>query len=147
VRLVLVLGDQLSDGLSALREADEERDLVVMAEVMEEGTYVRHHPKKMAFCLAAMRKFASHLEGQGWRVAYSRLDDPANSQSIPGELLRKAEESGAQEVLATTPGEWRLIRRLQELPLPVRFLPDSRFLCSGAEFRAWAEGRRELRLE
>jgi deoxyribodipyrimidine photolyase-related protein len=33
-RLVLVLGDQLSAGLSALRAADPARDVVVMAEVM-----------------------------------------------------------------------------------------------------------------
>lgn len=147
MRLVLVLGDQLGEGLSALRAADPARDLVVMAEVMEEGTSVRHHPKKIAFCLAAMRKFAAGLEARGWRVAYSRLDDPENGQSIPAELLRRAAETGAREVLATTPGEWRLIRRLREMPLPVTFLPDDRFLCSGAEFRAWAEGRRELRME
>ncbi|MGR3386888.1 MAG: cryptochrome/photolyase family protein, partial [Paracoccus sp. (in: a-proteobacteria)] len=33
-RLILVLGDQLSDNLSALREA-REGDVVVMAEVMD----------------------------------------------------------------------------------------------------------------
>ena len=36
-RLVLVLGDQLSDDLSALRAADKDRDVVVMAEVMAEA--------------------------------------------------------------------------------------------------------------
>ena len=45
-RLILVLGDQLSDNLSALREA-REGDVVVMAEVMDEASYVRHHPKKI----------------------------------------------------------------------------------------------------
>jgi deoxyribodipyrimidine photolyase-related protein len=147
VRLLLVLGDQLSEELSALAAGDPARDVVVMAEVMEEGTYVRHHPKKIAFCLSAMRTFAGRLEALGWRVAYSRLDDPGNSQSIPGELLRRAEEFGASEIVATTPGEWRLIRRLREMPLTVEFRADTRFLCSGAEFRAWAEGRRELRME
>ena len=33
-RLVLVLGDQLSAGLSALRKADKAHDLIVMAEVL-----------------------------------------------------------------------------------------------------------------
>jgi deoxyribodipyrimidine photolyase-related protein len=61
--------------------------------------------------------------------------------------LRRAEEFGAAEVVVTTPGEWRLIRRLREMPLPVEFRADTRFLCSGAEFRAWAVGRRELRME
>jgi deoxyribodipyrimidine photolyase-related protein len=36
-----------------------------------------------------MRKFAAALEGEGWRVRYTRLDDPDNAGSIPGELLRR----------------------------------------------------------
>jgi len=147
VRLVLVLGDQLSDDLSALAAADPARDLVVMAEVGAETGYVPHHPKKIAFILTAMRKHADRLRGLGWRVAYTRLDDPDNAGSIPGELLRRAAETGATEVLATRPGEWRLIAALEGLPLPVRMLPDSRFLCSDAEFAAWAEGRKVLRME
>jgi deoxyribodipyrimidine photolyase-related protein len=146
-RLILVLGDQLTDGLSALRAADPARDIVVMAEVMAEGTYVRHHPQKIALVLAAMRKHAAHLAAKGWRVAYTRLDDPANAQSIPGELIRRAAETGAREVIATRPGEWRLIRALDDLPLPVTQLPDDRFLCSEGDFAAWAVGRRHLRME
>jgi len=146
-RLVLVLGDQLSPGLSALAEAEKGRDLVVMAEVMDEATYVRHHPKKIAFCFAAMRKFAARLEQAGWRVAYSRLEDDDNRQSIVGELLRRAEAEGAGEVIATEPGEWRLIEALTHVPLKVRQLPDDRFIASHADFVAWAEGRKSLRME
>lgn len=146
-RLILVLGDQLSEGLSALRAADPARDLVVMAEVMAEGTHVPHHPQKIALFLAAMRKFRTVLERAGWRVAYSRLDDPENAQSIPGELLRRAAEHGASEVIATKPGDWRLIRALEGVPLGLTLLADDRFLCSEAEFAAWAGGRRELRME
>ena len=146
-RLVLVLGDQLSPGIAALARADRSRDAVVMAEVMEEATYVRHHPKKIALFFAAMRKFASRLEAEGWRVLYTRLDDPENAGSIPGELLRRAAETGASEVLATEPGEWRLIARLNEVPLSVTMVEDDRFLASHAEFAAWAEGRKQLRME
>ena len=146
-RLVLVLGDQLSPNLAALRAADPARDVVVMAEVADEATYVRHHPKKIAFVFAAMRKFAAWLEREGWRVAYTRLDDDGNSGSIPGELLRRAEAFGATEVIATRPGEWRLIGLLDELPLKVRQLEDDRFLCSERAFRAWAKGRKSLRME
>jgi deoxyribodipyrimidine photolyase-related protein len=146
-RLVLILGDQLSEEIAALREADRESDTIVMAEVWDEATYVPHHPKKIAFLFAAMRKFAARLEGQGWRVRYTRLDDPENTGSIPGELLRASEATGATEVLATEPGEFRLIAALEDCPLAVHQLPDDRFLCSHAEFEAWAEGRKELRME
>jgi deoxyribodipyrimidine photolyase-related protein len=147
VRLVLVLGDQLTPDVAALKAADRTRDVVVMAEVLGEGTSVPHHPQKIALILAAMRKFAATLRDAGWRVAYSRLDDPENSQSLSGELLRRASEIGASEVLATKPGEWRVLRDLEVLPVPVRVLEDDRFLCSEAEFAAWAEGRKQLRME
>ncbi|MFN7223769.1 MAG: cryptochrome/photolyase family protein [Paracoccaceae bacterium] len=146
-RLVLVLGDQLSPDLSALRAADPAHDVVVMAEVMAEGSYVPHHPQKIALILSAMRHFATQLVSQGWRVDYSRLDEPDNSQSISGELLRRAAAHGATEILCTRPGEWRLIEALDDLPVPVTQLPDDRFVCSDAEFAAWAEGRKQFRME
>ncbi|MCX7890164.1 MAG: cryptochrome/photolyase family protein [Rhodobacteraceae bacterium] len=147
VRLVLVLGDQLTPDIAALRAADPARDVVVMAEVMDEATHVRHHPQKIAFFLAAMRHHAAALAGRGWRVLYSRLDDPGNSQSIRGEVARRAALTGAAEVLVTEPGEWRLARALAGLPLRVTVLPDDRFFCSTAGFAAWARGRGELRME
>lgn len=146
-RLVLVLGDQLSHDLSALRAADKARDVVVMAEVMEEGRYVPHHPKKIALILSAMRHFADELRVDGWKVAYTRLDDPDATPSIVGELIRRAVEFGASEVLATQPGEWRLVAALNEAPLTVRQLPDDRFICALEDFDHWAEGRKDLRME
>ena len=146
-RLVLVLGDQLSEGLSALREGDRESDTVVMAEVVEEATYVKHHPKKIAFIFSAMRKFAAALEADGWTVAYAQLDDTDNAGSIVGELLRRAEQTGAQEVICTEPGEWRLINKLTHAPIKTTILQDDRFLTSHGEFETWAEGRKALRME
>jgi deoxyribodipyrimidine photolyase-related protein len=147
VRLVLVLGDQLTKGAGALARADRDRDLVVMAEVAEETTYVRHHPKKIVLVLAAMRKFAAELEADGWRVVYTRLDDPENAGSIAGEVLRRAEAEGTDRVLAMQPGEWRLRQVLDELPLRVEVVPDDRFLCPPDLFADWAGGRKAMRME
>ena len=146
-RLVLILGDQLTPEMAALRAADPARDVVVMAEVAEETAYVPHHPKKIAFTFAAMRNFAAELRAAGWQVLYTRLDDPENSGSIAGELARRAAETGAGAVLATRPGDWRLIAALEGAAPPVTLLEDDRFLCSHAEFEAWAEGRKTLRME
>lgn len=146
-RLILILGDQLSLEIAALREADKARDIVLMAEVASEASYVPHHPKKIAFLFAAMRKFADHLRADGWNVRYTTLDDPRNAGSIPGEILRACEDARAEEALATEPGEFRLIAALEDMPIPVHQFPDDRFLCSHAEFAAWAEGRKELRME
>jgi len=103
VRLVLVLGDQLTPTLSALRKCDKAQDVVVMAEVADEASYVPHHPKKIAFTFAAMRKFAQALRDEGWQVAYTRLDDANNAGSIASELLRRAAEYDAAGVVYTEP--------------------------------------------
>ena len=146
-RLILVLGDQLSKHLSALKAADKSTDTVVMSEVTDEASYVRHHPKKIALVFSAMRHFAKELEADGWDVAYTQLDDTDNAGSIVGELLRRAEQYGAETVLATEPGEWRLIEKLKYAPLKIEVLPDDRFIASHAEFESWAEGRKALRME
>ena len=41
--LILILGDQLTRNISALDNADKDRDLVVMAEVHDEASYTNHH--------------------------------------------------------------------------------------------------------
>ena len=53
--LPVVLGDQPSHSLSALSNLDPAKDVVQMAEAMDECTYVPHHLKKIVL---AMRHFA-----------------------------------------------------------------------------------------
>jgi deoxyribodipyrimidine photolyase-related protein len=149
--LRFVLGDQLSLKLSSLRDVDRERDVVLMAEVMEECTYVPHHPKKIAFVLSAMRHFAAALSEAGIRVDYRRLDHPDNPGSLWAELHAAVARHRPQRVVITEPGEWRLAATMREwstaLGIPVVIRDDDRFLCSRAAFAAWAAGRRQLRME
>lgn len=149
--LRLVLGDQVSQGLSSLRDLDPARDTVLMAEVLGECTYVRHHPKKIVLVLAAMRHFALVLRAQGVTVRYIKLDDPQNRQSLRGEVERAVAELGPERIVVTEPGEWRVLEELRALEgatgVPVDIREDDRFLCSIDAFRAWAEGRRGLRME
>jgi deoxyribodipyrimidine photolyase-related protein len=63
--LILVLGEQLSPQLSSLAAGDPARDIVLMCEVVEEATYVRHHKKKIILLFSAMRHFADELRGLG----------------------------------------------------------------------------------
>ncbi|TQV75876.1 cryptochrome/photolyase family protein [Denitrobaculum tricleocarpae] len=150
-RLVLILGDQLTPALSSLQAADRQRDILVMAEVVEEATYVRHHKKKIAFLFSAMRHFAEHLRSDGWTVDYQTLDDPDNSGSLGGEIARAAKQHDAAAVTVTEPGEWRLRDAMEgwsdALGLPVEILPDTRFIASHDDFADWAEGRKQLRME
>ena len=66
--LVPILGDQLTIDLAALRGQDPETTIVLMMEVAEETTYVRHHKRKIAYILSAMRHHAEALRAAGWTV-------------------------------------------------------------------------------
>ena len=43
--LIVILGDQLSPDIAALRVGDPQQDIVLMAEVRSETDYVPHHKK------------------------------------------------------------------------------------------------------
>ncbi|MEL7452947.1 MAG: cryptochrome/photolyase family protein, partial [Pseudomonadota bacterium] len=53
--LILILGDQLSPAMTSLQAGDRQTDRILMVEVLEEATYVKHHKKKIAFIFSAMR--------------------------------------------------------------------------------------------
>lgn len=149
--LILVLGDQLSHNLSSLAAADKAVDRILMCEVADETTYVRHHKKKIAFIFSAMRHFAETLRADGWHVDYVKLGDAGNTGSFTGEVRRAAQRIKPAELIVTEPGEWRLRQILAEweetMALPVTILADTRYLCSHAEFASWAEGRKQYRME
>ena len=70
MRFGLILGDQLHHQLATLKSLDRIHDVILMAEVVEEATYVSHHPQKIALIFSAMRHFTKELKAKGWRVRY-----------------------------------------------------------------------------
>ena len=130
--LRLILGDQLSLNLPTLRDIDPVTDIVLMAEVMTEVTYVKHHKRKIAFLFSAMRHFAKSLEDDGLKISYRQLDDPENAGSLAGEVTAAINVFDPDRIVVTAPGEYRLAEDMagwQKLfNLPVIILPDTRFL-------------------
>ncbi len=78
---ILVLGDQLSWHNPALNQVDAEQAVVILAEVGEEATYVRHNRHKIALLFSAMRHFAAGLRERGYQVEYITIE-----QSVPSLL-------------------------------------------------------------
>ncbi len=148
--LIPVLGDQLTHDLASLRDGPEGA-VVLMAEVVDETRYVRHHKKKIALIFSAMRHFAEELRGRGWTVDYVRLDDAGNTGSFTGEVVRAARRHAATALRVVEPGEWRVQAMVEgwaaDTGLPVAILPDDRFLCSRADFAEWAGSRKRLVME
>ncbi len=151
ITLIPVLGDQLSLDLSSLGGADPATSLILMMEVADETTYVRHHRRKIAYILSAMRHHAEALRAAGWTVDYVKLDDPDNAGSFTGEVARAVERHAPDRIVVTEAGEWRVQAMLDAwetmFGIPVEIRSDTRFIASHAAFTTWAEDRKQLRME
>jgi deoxyribodipyrimidine photolyase-related protein len=149
--LRIILGDQLSLDVSALRDLDTERDTVLMMEVLEESVYVRHHKQKIVLVLSAMRHFASTLRARGVAVDYVELDAPDNTGGFSSEVERAVRRHRPERIVVTEPGEWRVQSLIAGwAPLtgtPVDVRADDRFFASRERFLKWARGRRGWRME
>ncbi len=149
--LVLVLGDQLDAGSTALAGFDPQRDRVLMIESPGEATHVWSHKARIVLFLSAMRHFADELRKRGWSVSYSATEDPAPAATLASGLLAAMDMHRPGRVVVVEPGELR-VRELveqgfQRADVPLEIRADTHFLCSGTEFAAWAGSRKSLRME
>ena len=99
MKLCLILGDQLSRSISSLAELDPQQDHILMCEVRDEATYVKHHKKKIALVFSAMRHFAKELAEDGYNIDYVKYDDPNNTGSLAGEVTRLASQKAFSEIV------------------------------------------------
>ena len=148
-RLVLILGDQLTPGISSLMGGDKARDVILMAEVAGEAAYADHHKQKLALVFAAMRHFAQELRQAGWQVDYRKLTE--GLPDLESALADAIAAHDPETVVITEPGEWRLWDAMQgweaRLHRPILIRDDSRFLCSRDAFANWAADRKTLVME
>ena len=82
-KLCIVLRDQLSTHLSSIQACDPAQDIIYIAEPYSDFTTVKHHKKKIAFILSAMRHFRDALIAQGYTVIY----EPITLDSQPDWVL------------------------------------------------------------
>ena len=70
--LILVLGDQLTLDIAAIKKADKSKDYIILAEVDAEAEYVKHHPKKIAFISGSTsglgKELSIHLAKIGYHI-------------------------------------------------------------------------------
>ena len=149
--LRVILGDQLSKTISSLHDADQDHDTILLCEVQQEATYVKHHKKKLVFIFSAMRHFAQDLQQAHYRVIYHKLDDAAPVSRFSDAVARAVQMGDFDKIVVTEPSEYRVLEEIKLWPdlfnLPVDIRPDTRFLASHSEFRSWSAGRKSLRME
>jgi len=149
--LLLVLGDQLDADAAAFDGFDSGQDAVWMAEVAEESTHIPSSQMRSAFFLSAMRHFAVELRARGRLLHTTALDDPGNRGTLAAELRAAIAALRPQALVMTAPGDWRVLAALRavaaEAGLGLDVREDRHFYATVREFRAHAQGRRQLRME
>jgi len=150
-RLLVIFGDQLNEDSAVFDGGDPRCDEVWMAEVEAEAKQVWSHRQRIVLFLAAMRHFRDRLRAAGWRVHYRELEDPENAGTLGKELAAFLRGRQVEEVVCVQPGEHRVLAGMEQVcgraGVALRVCGDRHFLCSPEEFRAHAEGRKELRME
>lgn len=149
--LRIILWDQLSHEISSLNGCNKSEDTIFLCETIEEATYVKHHKKKIAFLLSAMRHFALELEERGFKIKYIKIEDKNNSGFLQKEIENYLSSNKFKRIVVTHPGEYRLLEQVKSweniFNLQVEICEDNRFLCSLEEFLAWTKDRKQLRME
>lgn len=150
-RLIVILGDHLNLSMSSLANFNKETDTVIMSEVREEATYVKHHKKKIAFVFSAMRHFYVELQAQGYPALYTKYDDANNKGSLFEQVKDACEQHSFDSIVIAHPGEYRLLEEVntwqEKLSKPVEITPDNRFIASQNAFSDWADSRKQYRME
>ena len=149
--LVIVLGDQLDEQSSALANFDPAQDIVWMAEVAEESTHVWSAKQRIAVFLSAMRHFAEQLKARGFALHYLPLDAADNPGTLAASLKEAIVLWQPSKLVLTAPGDWRVLQALHQVArdtgVPLDLRDDTHFFSTVREFAAYAEGRKQLRLE
>ena len=147
--LRLILGDQLNEQISSLSDCDKDNEIILMCEVWDEATYVKHHKKKIAFIFSAMRHFSQELKDSGYNVDYIKLRD--DTKSFKDEVSKAIKCHNVTQIIVTEPSEYRVLDDMKtwadDLDVTVDIRPDDRFIATHDEFAEWAKGRKELRME
>lgn len=150
-KLIVVLGDQLSPALSSLQQASKD-DLILLAEVGSEASYVKHHKHKIILLFSAMRHFAKVLTEQGYGVCYVGYGTDSSITTMTDAVrFALTQQPALDSIMITQCGEYRLQQEIlswqQQFQLPLTVLDDDRFICDLARFARWAKGKKQLRME
>lgn len=149
-RLYLILGDQLDKDSLIFNDVDANNDSFWMAEVREEATHVWSHKQRIALFLSAMRHFAQTLREQDLPLIYHALTEH-RFESLSEALADTLDKEKPEEVWFVRPGDYRVFESIvticKQHDVPIKQLNDQHFLSTPTEFKQWADGKKQLRLE
>ncbi|MEY4027832.1 MAG: hypothetical protein RLZZ329_1552 [Pseudomonadota bacterium] len=149
--LILVLGDQLGWDNPAFENFDPAQDRLLMIEADSEADEVWNHQARIALFLSGMRHFANEAHRRRWPCTYLRLDDDNLPADFAGRLIDALQSHTPKALVVMETGAWRMDSLIEaaaeQAQVLLRWVGDTHFMCSRAEFARWAGDKKELRME
>ena len=151
--LVLILGDQLNLDNPALEGFDASQDAILMVEASHEATQVWSHKARIVLFLSAMRHYYDNLASRmdiGLQSMYLKLGEH-DFATLKQAWAYQIANLKPQKVIICEPGEYRLEQDLialcKALNTQLVIRDDTHFMASRADFKHFAQGKKELRME
>ena len=150
-RLIIILGDQLNTDSKVFEGFDPKLDLIWIAEAFEESTHVPSSKPRIVMFLSAMRHFATEIISRGWRLDYTYLNAPLHSATLMGELEKAITKYSPKELVVAQPGDYRTLQNIKnsasKCSTSLTITPDNHFFTEAKDFEAYANARKQLRME
>ncbi|WP_416547105.1 cryptochrome/photolyase family protein [Limnohabitans sp. DCL3] len=149
--LILVLGDQLGWDNPGLADFDPTQDRLLLIEADSEAQEVWNHKARIALFLSGMRHFANEAHRRRWPLTCMKVDDTALPADFSARLAHALQDLRPQALVVMEAGAWRMEQLIEaaaaQAQTLLRWVGDTHFLCSRAEFAKWAGDKKELRME
>ena len=148
--LRLILGDQLNSKHSWFNNQDNDV-LYCMFEMRQETDYVKHHIQKVIGFFAAMREFANHLEKNGHRIKYLKLNDKCNKHFLTKNLENLIEQYNITNFEYIEPDEFRLDKQLKDfcktISIKVEVFKSEHFYTERNDLKDFFKGKKQYIME
>jgi deoxyribodipyrimidine photolyase-related protein len=138
-RILYVPFDHLNKHKGVLREADVNKDVVVLVQSERMLGGRKWHPERLFFLLSSARHFADELENDGFQVRFIKA-----STTVQGLLIAR-EEFGVLPIYCAEPSSFRQYRALEDFG--VNFIDNDFFLTSRKLFGDWASKQKTFVME
>ncbi|PIZ34049.1 MAG: cryptochrome/photolyase family protein [Alphaproteobacteria bacterium CG_4_10_14_0_8_um_filter_37_21] len=149
--LRIIFEDNLSLSISSLEDVDKKEDFIFMSEATPTMLQVKHHKKKIAFLISAMRHFAEGLKKKGYNIIYDKISE--HNMAIPyrDRVSKIIQDHNIGKIIVTEPSAYSLQQEIMGyggvFNIPIEIKEDGRFLSTIKDFKAWTKNKKQLRME
>lgn len=148
--LRFILGDQLNQKHSWFNEVDKDVTYL-MAEMLQETDYVKHHIQKVVAFFLSMRNFSEELSEKGHRFIYLKISDSDNPQDLEKIIEKYVFETSAEKFEYQLPDEFRLDAQLKnickDLSITSEAFDTEHFFTTRYELKNFFSGKKLLIME